>query len=161
MADGRLAGVKLTFPSECQISGVGVRQRASSIEHEAEDQTNMTRTLQYAAAALTAVAVIGWSAARADIKPNQLPTNGDVVFCSGHPWIDVRCYGALGDGNHDDTSAIHDAITDATNPLLVAGGAPVHFPTGTYKVTSKLTWDYHDISGYGLRIISEGAVIDG
>jgi hypothetical protein len=27
--------------------------------------------------------------------------NGDVLMCSAHPWIDVRCNGA-----HDDTSAI-------------------------------------------------------
>ena len=30
---------------------------------------------------------------------------GDVVMCSGRPWIDVRCNGAAGDGNHDDTVA--------------------------------------------------------
>jgi hypothetical protein len=29
---------------------------------------------------------------------------GDVLVCSGHPWIDVRCNGAAADGSHDDTA---------------------------------------------------------
>ena len=33
----------------------------------------------------------------------QSTLQGDVVMCSGRPWIDVRCNGATGDGNHDDT----------------------------------------------------------
>jgi hypothetical protein len=31
---------------------------------------------------------------------------GDVLMCSGRPWIDVRCNGAVGDDSHDDTNAI-------------------------------------------------------
>jgi len=41
----------------------------------------------------------------------QSTLQGDVVTCSGHPWIDVRCNGALGDGNHDDTNAINSTIS--------------------------------------------------
>src|SRR6516165_12580863 len=32
---------------------------------------------------------------------------GDVLMCSGRPWIDVRCNGATGDDSHDDTAAIN------------------------------------------------------
>ena len=43
--------------------------------------------------------------------------NGDVLMCSGHPWIDVKCPsmagGAVGNGSHDDTSAIQTAINTA------------------------------------------------
>src|SRR5258707_9808072 len=39
--------------------------------------------------------------------------NGDVMMCSGHPWIDVRCNGAIGDGSHDDTTAIQTMINTA------------------------------------------------
>jgi hypothetical protein len=43
--------------------------------------------------------------------------NGDVLMCSGHPWIDVRCPsmsgGAVGDDSHDDTSAIQTTINSA------------------------------------------------
>ena len=39
--------------------------------------------------------------------------NGDVLMCSGRPWIDVKCNGAIGDGSHDDTGAIQATINSA------------------------------------------------
>ena len=56
--------------------------------------------------------------------------NGDALMCSGRPWIDVRCNGAVGDGSHDDTSAIQSTINSA-----VANNWPAHIPAGTYKTT--------------------------
>ena len=86
--------------------------------------------------------------------------NGDVLMCSGRPWIDVRCPsmagGAVGDGAHDDTAAIQAAINAA-----VANNWPVHLSAGTYKVTSTLTIDYAGQASRGFRLISEGATIDG
>ena len=81
---------------------------------------------------------------------------GEVVMCSGHPWIDVRCGGAVGDGDHDDAPAINATISTA-----ITNGWPVHFPTGTYKVASKIALDYAGQASKGFRLISEGAVIDG
>jgi pectate lyase-like protein len=86
----------------------------------------------------------------------QSTLQGDVLMCSGRPWIDVRCNGAVGDGDHDDTAAINTTISAA-----VSKNAPVHLPAGTYKVTSQLTIDYAGQASGGFRIISEGAVIDG
>jgi hypothetical protein len=82
--------------------------------------------------------------------------DGDVVMCSGRPWLDVRCSGAVGDDVHDDTSAIQAAINTA-----VTNNWPVHFPAGTYKVTSGLIIDYASQAAHGFRLISRGAVIDG
>src|SRR5438067_13487827 len=82
--------------------------------------------------------------------------NGDVLMCSGHPWLDVRCNGALGDGAHDDTAAIQTAINTA-----IANNWPVHIPSGTYKITSRITIDYAGQSGKGFRLISHGATLDG
>ena len=62
---------------------------------------------------------------------------GDVLMCSGRPWIDVRCNGAVGDDSHDDTGAIQTTINSA-----MTNNWPVHIPAGTYKVTSQLTIDY-------------------
>jgi hypothetical protein len=62
---------------------------------------------------------------------------GAVVVCSGQPWIDVKCNGAVGDDSHDDTNAIQTTIAAA-----VTHGWPVHFSAGVYKVTSGLTVDY-------------------
>ena len=81
---------------------------------------------------------------------------GDVLMCSGRPWIDIRCNGAVGDDSHDDTSAIQTTINSA-----VASNWPVHFPAGTYRVTSELTIDYAGQATNGFRLISRGAVIDG
>jgi hypothetical protein len=82
--------------------------------------------------------------------------NGGVLMCSGKPWIDVRCNGALGDDSHDDTSAIQTTINTA-----IANDWPVHIPAGKYKITAKLTIDYAGQAGNGFRLISEGATIDG
>ena len=81
---------------------------------------------------------------------------GAVLACSGQPWIDVRCNGAVGDDSHDDTSAIQTTINTA-----VTNNWPVHIPAGTYKVTSGLAIDYAGQAGNGFRLISEGAAIDG
>jgi Pectate lyase superfamily protein len=86
----------------------------------------------------------------------QSTFHGDVAICSGRPWVDVRCSGAVGDGSHDDTDAITGAISSA-----IANGSPVRFPAGTYKVTSRLIVDYSGQAAKGLRLISDGAVIDG
>jgi hypothetical protein len=86
----------------------------------------------------------------------QSTLQGDVVMCSGHPWIDVRCNGAAGDGSHDDTTAVNTTVSTA-----ITNNWPVHFPAGTYKVTSTIAIDYAGQASKGFRLISEGAVIDG
>jgi pectate lyase-like protein len=82
--------------------------------------------------------------------------NGDVLMCSGRPWIDVRCNGAAGDGSHDDTTAINTTIAAA-----ITNGWPVHFSGGTYKVSSPISIDYAGQAANGFRLISEAATIDG
>ena len=77
-------------------------------------------------------------------------------MCSGRPWFDVRCNGALGDGVHDDTSAIQTTINTA-----VTNNWPVYLPAGTYKLTQTIAIDYAGQSGKGFRLISEGATLDG
>ncbi|MBV8937540.1 MAG: hypothetical protein JO095_17285, partial [Alphaproteobacteria bacterium] len=86
----------------------------------------------------------------------QSTLQGDVVVCSGRPWIDVRCNGAAADGIHDDTNAINSTIATA-----VANNWPMRLSAGIYKVTSQLTIDYATRAGKGFRLVSDGAVIDG
>ena len=86
----------------------------------------------------------------------QSTLQGPVLMCSGSPWIDVGCNGATGDGSHDDTAAINATISAA-----ISSGSPVHFPAGTYKVTSPVIIDYAGRASKGFRLISEGAIIDG
>ena len=82
--------------------------------------------------------------------------SGDVLMCSGRPWIDVRCNGAVGDDSHDDTTAINTTIATA-----ITNNWPLHFSAGTYKVTSPISIDYAGQASKGFRLISEGATIDG
>ena len=81
---------------------------------------------------------------------------GDALMCSGRPWIDVRCNGAVGDGSHDDAAAINMTIATA-----IANNWPVHLSAGTYKVTSPISIDYAGQASKGFRLISEAATIDG
>jgi hypothetical protein len=119
------------------------------------------------AAALIAGVLVAWSAlAQSPGNFSTLGTtgtatlNGDVLICSGRPWIDVRCPnmagGATGDDSHDDTAAIQTTINTA-----IANNWPVHVPAGTYKVTSLITADYASQASKGFRLISEGAILDG
>jgi hypothetical protein len=120
-----------------------------------------------AAAALAGSAFVAWSSlAQSAGNFSTLSTtgtatlNGDVLICSGRPWIDVKCPsmagGAVGDGSNDDTAAIQSTIDAA-----VTNNWPVHIPAGNYKVTAKLTIDYAGQASRGFRLISEGATIDG
>jgi hypothetical protein len=118
------------------------------------------------AIALTALAgclLFGWAAlAQSPGNFSTLSTTGtatmggDVLMCSGRPWIDVRCNGATGDDSHDDTAAIQTTIGTA-----VTNGWPVHFSSGTYKITAPITIDYAGQAASGFRLISDGATIDG
>ncbi len=118
-------------------------------------------------AAFVACLASGWGAlAQSPGNFSTLSTSGtatmdgDVLMCSGRPWIDVRCPsmagGAVGDDSHDDTAAIQ-----ATIDAAITNDWPVHVPAGTYKVTSKVTIDYAAQSGNGFRLLSEGATVDG
>ncbi|HZU89653.1 MAG TPA: glycosyl hydrolase family 28-related protein, partial [Stellaceae bacterium] len=92
--------------------------------------------------------------------PNTLggatTAGGDLLACSGRPWYDVKCAGAVGNDIADDTAALQNAINTA-----VTNGWPVHIPAGTYKITSQITLDYAGQARNGFTVISEGATLDG
>jgi hypothetical protein len=66
-------------------------------------------------------------------------------------WVNVKSYGAKGDGVTDDTAAIQGAITAAMTDVL--HHRTVVFPQGSYKVTSMLLVQ----AGIGLRLVGEGS----
>jgi hypothetical protein len=65
----------------------------------------------------------------------------------GLPYVDVRDYGAVGNGVVDDTAAIQAAINAAT------GGGTVLLPAGTYGVSATLVLDdYVALIGQGIGL---------
>ena len=57
----------------------------------------------------------------------------------GSPWCDPRAYGAVGNGTHDDTSALQSCIDSAASqPGADRNGGVVFLAPGAYKITSTL-----------------------
>ncbi|MBA3945927.1 MAG: hypothetical protein H0X37_15345 [Herpetosiphonaceae bacterium] len=52
--------------------------------------------------------------------------------------MNVKAYGAKGDGASDDTAAINAAIAAAPVYAAGVGGTTVYFPPGTYKISSSI-----------------------
>ena len=70
-------------------------------------------------------------------------------------YINVKDYGATGDGVTDDTAAINDALAEAQTYNL---GATLFFPAGEYLISSTISIPY--VSGHGLggiSILGEGS----
>jgi hypothetical protein len=71
-------------------------------------------------------------------------------------WVDVTANGADPTGAADATAAINTSIASA-----IAGGQPLYFPYGTYKVSSPIAIDYVGVARSGFRLISDGATLNG
>jgi len=66
---------------------------------------------------------------------DNLTLYGNDIITKG-PWVDVRAYGATGDGSTDDTLAIQAAIDS-----LPSTGGTVFFPPGVYLCSASLDLD--------------------
>jgi hypothetical protein len=75
---------------------------------------------------------------------------------NGESWIDVRCYGALGNGSADDAAAIAKAVKAA-----IAADLPLYLPHGRYRLSRTVVIDYAARADTGFRLISMGAILDG
>ena len=92
--------------------------------------------------------------------------SGSLAIKGPRPWVDVRAYGAVGDGTTDDTTAIQAAIAAAgaaavtTQPSggYLTGSFPTVFlPVGHYKITAALTFVTAGLSY--VRIVSDGRAV--
>jgi len=87
------------------------------------------------------------------IQINESQVNGltaDLAakVAKGDLVINVKDYGAVGNGSTDDTTALNTAKAAA-----VSSNLPLFFPPGTYKITSALVW-----TDDGLEVIGCGPV---
>lgn len=92
-----------------------------------------------------------------DAKINGITLLEETVF-------NVKNYGAVGDGVHDDTAAIAatvEAIRSVSNVLAVCGGK-LYFPRGIYKVSATTHIDLQNIhvEGEGWSIPAPGETND-
>lgn len=62
-------------------------------------------------------------------------------------FVNVKDFGAVGDGVHDDTTAIQDAIDSLpqANSSGLYGGGKIYFPRGIYAISSPLIIQNHNI----------------
>jgi hypothetical protein len=104
--------------------------------------------------ALIALIVAGSVAAPAKASPGGI--GPDASACSANAWIDVRCYGATGNGVADDTAAIQRALAAALEK-----DEPLFLSPGTFRITRPLVIDYKMRADTGFRLISMGAIING
>ncbi len=76
--------------------------------------------------------------------------NGNVFFASGSPWVDVRAFGAVGDGVTDDSTYFqdaHDALPTEGGTIYIP---PPSVPGSFYNVTN---WN---VTKRGTRIMGAG-----
>lgn len=77
------------------------------------------------------------------------PDNGGKPVGKGELAVNVKDYGATGDGMTDDVTAIRQALKALTS----AGGGTLLFPPGTYNASAAMqVTDNVNISGYGATI---------
>jgi hypothetical protein len=126
--------------------------------------TRLRLTFHTAVGASATLAVSGLTALPLKCKAGAALVNAPVgmvlgtqdVECDGTNWVvqkdvsvlNVKDFGAVGDGTTDDKAAIQSAI----NAAVAASGGIVFFPTGNYAVASGLT-----VSGSHVRLVG-GAV---
>jgi hypothetical protein len=118
------------------------------------DSTLVGKTLGFPNGGIPAVSQIivrGRRALAIGVPSDSTITDAKIAAASKlfnriNDFLDVRDYGAKGDGVTDDTAAINAAIAVAS----VKGGK-VFFPAGTYKVTSPLL-----VNAIGVSLVGEG-----
>ena len=96
------------------------------------DRLTSRRTAIKSVATGVALGVLWDSPVHGAADPLPAPTAGVV---------NVRDYGAVGDGVIDDTSAIRAAVAAAFDPAC-SGRNRVYFPAGTYLVSEQIALDY-------------------
>lgn len=72
------------------------------------------------------------------------PAAPSAAACAADAWIDVRCYGATGNGSSDDTVALNRALAAALD-----ADEPLFLPHGTFKLSRTFVIDYRKRSEPG------------
>lgn len=68
------------------------------------------------------------------------------TYLANNAVYNVKDFGAVGDGNIDDTAAIQLAIDTAITDAVTGGGRAVYFPGGKYKTTDTIHVGAHNVA---------------
>jgi len=123
-----------------QITDEGVTRAAKDVEHEAA----------------LALGAVGGNATYITATGS---TTARTLAARAADVVNVRDYGAVGDGVADDTAAIQAAIAEASRAQITATdwgrgeGGVVYLPRGIYKITAPLAW-----TAAGVMLSGEGSV---
>ena len=106
---------------------------------------------------------IAIAAISAQLQPAVPISAAPIDFPNDANLIDVRTFGARGDGHHDDTKALQEAINFAIRPFepgkeTFRRNATLLVPSGTYLVSDTL--DYGSTALWAKRIILQGSGAD-
>lgn len=143
--------------SDAQAAAILAQQQVAGALAAAQNAQTSATDAQTSAdaaqsAAETAVSTVAAKEDRAALEQDvsdkigsggPLDTALNAVIVASLPFVDVRDYGAVGDGATDDTAAIQAAVDAATGV--------VWFPAGTYLVTAAIT-----VTGSGLTLRGAG-----
>jgi hypothetical protein len=80
------------------------------------------------------VALVNRGGSPAMINLSPVVTSGDYLDLNNTPYVDVRSFGAVGDGVTDDTAAIQAAFS-----YIASNGGTLRIPAGTYNATNLLS----------------------
>ncbi len=95
----------------------------------------LTRALTVGAGTAAGMMASGMGVAKAQV-PTTPGIADDLIAKGPHPWVDVRAYGATGDGSVDDGPAIRAALAAANTGK--GGLTQVYLPAGVYRIASTL-----------------------
>jgi hypothetical protein len=129
---GGNVGIGTTSPFAA-LSIAGSAYLTGAVTAAGINATNATTTNLYAAVATIPSLTVGSVAATSTATSTFTgPIQTSNIIAKG-PWVDVRFFGAIGNGIHDDTSAIQAAI-DYIDPT----GGTVLLPPGKFLISSTL-----------------------
>jgi hypothetical protein len=87
------------------------------------------------------------------IEADWLNDVNNAVYNTLDGFVNVKEFGAVGDGVADDTAAIQAAI-NAGAPQ----GSAIYFPAGTYRTTATVGFTSSNAQQFGLRIVGENNI---
>lgn len=124
--------------------------------------TNTTVTFNAAILSGTSVVEMRWYANTSGINTTSTLAwtggqsyFGDALFCSGRPWVDVRCFGAVGDGFTNDSPAFQ-AAADYVVAHYGSGEVRVSLSTNPYCLNQGVTVNTGVTTNGGVRFVGTG-----